>query len=576
MKKIVGLFLALMLVVSLTSCQAKEKKFQGTAKGFSSDITVEVTFDDAKKITDIKVISSKESADIGEVALPKMVEKVVGANSTNVDVVTTATVTCVAFIDAVNAAIKAAGLNPADYQSVVKQDVKKTAETKDVDVVVIGAGGAGMVAAIEAATAGKKVLIVEKAPLVGGNTSRATGGMNAANTVYQKEAKIEDTVQLFIDDTMKGGKNINDPELVKTMAEQSSAAIDWLASIGAVLKDVGKAGGASVNRAHRPVNAEGKILSVGSYLVPIFEENCKKLGVEILLETPASKIIVQDGKAVGVMASSAAVDYTINAKNVIITTGGFGGNLEMVAKLKPELKGYVTTNAPTITGDGIVMAQEVGAATVDMEMIQIHPTVVQANGALITESLRGDGAILVNVEGKRFIDETLTRDVVSAGVIAQKESVAWLIVDGKMFEDSTVIQGYVKKGYMVEGATLADLAKAMSVDAATLETTMKTWVDSVKAGKDAEFNRPDLDKAKYDLSVAPYYAVKIAPGVHHTMGGIKINKSTQVLNEKGEVIPGLFAAGEVTGGVHGANRLGGNAVSDIVVFGRIAGKEAAK
>ena len=584
MKKILSVLLTVIMVISLSACSTgtssndafKGGTFSGSAKGFSGDINVEVTIDDNKTITKVEVVKSSESADIGEKALPKLVEEVVASNSSQVDVVSTATVTSDAFIEAVNAAIVAAGLKPEDFKPTEKTVTEMKDETIDVDVVIIGAGGAGMVAGITAAEAGKNVLIVEKAPIVGGNTSRATGGMNAAGTHYQKEQGIEDSVELFIEDTMKGGHDLNDPELVKTLAENSANAIDWLDSIGAELKDVGKAGGASVNRSHRPVNDEGKILSVGSYLVSKFEETCKSAGVKIMLDTEATEIIMKDGAAVGIKAKSVDTNYTINAKAVIDAAGGFGGNMDMVVQYKPELKGYVSTNASTITGDGIKMAEAVGAATVDMEQIQIHPTVVQETGALITESLRGDGAILVNAEGKRFTDETLTRDVVSANVISQTGSYAWLIVNQKMFDDSTVIQKYVDQGYMIKADDVASLAKLIGTDEATLKTTLDTWNSAIENNNDAEFNRKGLDTMAYNITEPPYYAVKIAPGIHHTMGGIKINTSTQVIDTKGNVIPGLYAAGEVTGGVHGGNRLGGNAVADIVVFGRIAGQQASE
>lgn len=580
MKNIVKLMLTALLGVSmLAGCSKPEFKggtYSGEAQGYSSTIKVEVEISSDKEITAIQVVESAESDDIGEVALPILVEKVLDAQSLEVDAVTTATVTSNGFLLAVTKAIESAGLKITDIKVKDKETSGKKTETIETDVVIIGAGGAGMTAAITAAQNGKKVVVVEKAPIVGGNTSRATGGMNAAETTYQKEAKIEDTTDLFYEDTMKGGYNKNNPVLVRTMVDNSAAAVEFLDSIGAHLSDVGKAGGASVNRSHRPVDESGKILSVGSYLVPIFEKTSKDLNVEFYTETEATEILMENGAAVGIKAVSADTEYTIKAKAVIIASGGFGGNLEMVAEYKPELKDYVTTNASTITGDGIKMAETVGAGLVDMQEIQIHPTVVQSNGALITESLRGDGAILVNNSGERFTNEVLTRDVVSANVIAQEGQSAWLIVDQTMFDDSNVIQGYVNKGYMVQGATVADLAKVMEVDEATLAKTLENWTAMVKAGVDTEFGREGMDTVKYDLSTAPYYAVKIAPGVHHTMGGIQINEKTEVVNKDGVVIPGLYAAGEVTGGVHGGNRLGGNAVADIVVFGRIAGQSASE
>ncbi|MCI5774258.1 MAG: flavocytochrome c [Erysipelotrichaceae bacterium] len=488
-------------------------------------------------------------------------------------------------------------------------------ETKDVDVVVVGAGGAGMSAAITAAQEGKSVIIVEKADIVGGNSSRATGGMNAAKTVYQDENTFEeqsgvekmiatakesypeladltatvekqyadyqanpegyfDSTELFMLDTLVGGKNLNDPELVKTLVDNSADAIDWLAGLEApiALNNVSSFGGASVKRIHRPVDAEGKVLSVGSYMVPLLEENCEKLGVEILKGTTADAIIMKDGVAAGVSATSGNTKYTINAKSVVLATGGFAGNLEMVVEYKADLDGFITTNAATITGDGIKMAEAVGAGLVDMDQIQIHPTVHQETSALITEGLRGDGAILVNQEGVRFCDEVGTRDAVSAAELAQTGGYAYLIVDQKMVDASSVIAGYIKKGLTIGGGDVKELAEAIGCDEATLTTTLETWNAAVAAQNDAEFGRTSFAEA---LDTAPYYAIKIAPGVHHTMGGVMINTNAEVLTAEGEVIPGLYAAGEVTGGVHGANRLGGNAVADIVVFGRIAGSSAA-
>ena len=217
------------------------------------------------------------------------------------------------------------------------------------------------------------------------------------------------------------------------------------------------------------------------------------------------------------------------------------------------------------------MAQAIGADTVDMDQIQIHPTVEANTAALITEGLRGDGAVLINAEGKRFIDEVGTRDVVSAAEIAQTGSYSWLVVDQAMADASSVIQGYIKKGYTVTGETYEELGKAMGVDEAAFAETMNTWNGYVEAKNDPDFGRTSFANK---LDTAPYYAIKVTAGVHHTMGGLKINTNTEVLNENGEVIPGLFAAGEVTGGVHGANRLGGNAVADFTVFGRIAGAAA--
>lgn len=627
-KSVSALAMAAVIAVSLFGygCGAKSAStssdagvsgdFTGTAKGFGGDVSVTLTLTDGA-ITGCTAEGKDETQGVGSEAIAQMPGKIAESGSIAVDGVSGATLTSTAIKEAAAAALTAAGLNPDDYKTAVEKDAAAEDSTVDADVVVVGAGGAGMTAAITAAAEGKSVVVLESQSMVGGNSVRATGGMNAAKTVYQDEnefgesAGVEktlktaaekyadnetitalaktvseqwaayqanptgyfDSVELMELDTMIGGKGINDPELVETLCANSADAIDWLDEHGITLHNVSSFGGASVKRIHRPVNAEGKTVSVGSYMIPLLQENCEKAGVKMMLDTTATEILTDaNGAAVGVKATGASGEtVTVNAKAVVLATGGFGANLDMVVKYKPELKGFMTTNAPGIQGQGIEMAQAIGAATVDMDQIQIHPTVEANTAALITEGLRGDGAILINEEGKRFIDEVGTRDVVSAAEIAQTGSYSWLVVDQAMADASSVIQGYIKKGYTVTGATYEELGKAMGVDAAAFAETMEKWNGYVEAKNDPDFGRTSFANP---LNTAPYYAVKVTAGVHHTMGGLKINANTEVLNEKGEVIPGLFAAGEVTGGVHGANRLGGNAVADFTVFGRIAGAAA--
>ena len=627
-KSVSALAMAAVIAVSLFGygCGAKPAStssdagvsgnFTGTAKGFGGDVSVTLTLTDGA-ITGCTAEGKDETQGVGSEAIAKMPGEIAESGSIAVDGVSGATVTSTAIKEAAAAALTAAGLNPDDYKTAVEKTGSAEDSTVEADVVVVGAGGAGMTAAITAAGEGKSVVILESQSMVGGNSVRATGGMNAGKTVYQDEnefgesAGVEktlktaaekyadnetitalaktvseqwaayqanptgyfDSVELMELDTMIGGKGINDPELVETLCANSADAIDWLDEHGITLHNVSSFGGASVKRIHRPVNAEGKTVSVGSYMIPLLQENCEKAGVKMMLDTTATEILTDaNGAAVGVKATGASGEtVTVNAKAVVLASGGFGANLDMVVKYKPELKGFMTTNAPGIQGQGIEMAQAIGAATVDMDQIQIHPTVEANTAALITEGLRGDGAILINEEGKRFIDEVGTRDVVSAAEIAQTGSYSWLVVDQAMVDASSVIQGYIKKGYTVTGATYEELGKAMGVDAAAFAETMDKWNGYVEAKNDPDFGRTSFANP---LNTAPYYAVKVTAGVHHTMGGLKINANTEVLNEKGEVIPGLFAAGEVTGGVHGANRLGGNAVADFTVFGRIAGAAA--
>ena len=618
MKKIISIVLCVCMVLSMglvVMADGVSGDFTGTAQGLGGDVTVTLTLKDGK-IVGCTATGDKETEGIGSKVIDTFPAIVAESGSIAVDAISGATVTSNAFLAAAEAALTEAGLNPEDYKTAIATAAGED-RTVDVDVVVVGAGGAGMTAAIAASADGLKVVVVESQAMVGGNSVRSTGGMNAAKTPLQdnntfgESAGVDktlaaaegyadnetivalaatvseqweaykanpvgyfDSVELMELDTMIGGKGINDPELVKTLCSNSADSIAWLESIGAPLTSVGAFGGASVKRIHRPVNAEGKTVSVGAYIVPILEKNLQDAGVEIILNTTVDTILTDaNGAACGV--TGVATDgskLTVNADAVILATGGFGANLDMVVSYKPELAGFMTTNAAGIQGQGIKMAEALGAATVDMNQIQIHPTVEANTASLITEGLRGDGAILVNAEGKRFFDEVSTRDKVSAAEIAQPGSYSYLIVDQAMADASNVIQGYITKGFTTQGETYEELAKALDMDEATFAETMNTWNSYVEAKNDPDFGRTSFANP---LNTAPYYAIKVTAGVHHTMGGLKINPATEVLTEDGTAIPGLFAAGEVTGGVHGANRLGGNAVADFVVFGRIAAQSAA-
>ena len=542
--------------------------YTGSAKGFGGDVDVTVTVSE-KSIDSIQIDGSHETENIGTFAVDMLDDRILAAQSPNVDALTGATVTSNAVFRALNDALVLAGADLSKFPKVSEADGgEKTYEDLEADIVIVGAGGAGMTAAINATQAGKKVIVLEKMPYAGGNTTKATGGMNAAETHYQKEQGIEDSVAQFVEDTMKGGHEINDKDLVTVMAKNSAKAIDWLDSIGAPLPKVSFSGGATNKRIHAPEDGSG----VGAYLVTSFLRTMNELGIQVMYDTRATSLMTLNGTVVGVQAESDSANYTIHAKAVILATGGFGNNEDMVVHYKPDLKGTVTTSAPGVTGDGIRMAEAVGAALVDIDQIQLHPTVEQSTSMLITEGVRGDGAILVNQEGKRFINELLTRDVVSAGELAQPGSYAYIIFDQHLRDGLKAIEKYVSTGITVQGDTIEDLAEQLEIDPATLADTLNKWNQYVADQKDPDFDRTTGMEA--DLSQPPYYAIKIAPGIHHTMGGVKIDTSARVIDVSGKPIPGLFAAGEVTGGVHGGNRIGGNAVADIVVFGKVASDSA--
>ena len=445
-------------------------------------------------------------------------------------------------------------------------------ELKDsYDVIIVGAGGAGMTAALEAKASGMNPVIFEKMPVAGGNTTKSSSGMNASETKFQKEQGIEDSNDKFYEETLKGGKGTNNPEMLRFFVDHSASAIDWLDSIGIRLNNITITGGMSVERTHRPEDGS----AVGQYLVNGLIKNVQEQEIPLFVNADVKEITEKDGQATGVkVVFNGEEEKAITAKAVVIASGGFGANFDMIKEFRSDLAGYVTTNQEGSTGDGITMIEELGGTTVDMDQIQVHPTVQQEKSYLIGEVVRGEGGILVNAEGKRFHNEMDTRDNVTAAINELPEKSAYLVFDSGVKSRAKAIEQYEKMGFVVQGDTIEALAEKMNVPADALKTTLDTWNSAVANKNDAEYGRSTgMDN---DLSGAPYYAIKIGPGIHYTMGGVQINTNTEVLNKEGQAIPGLFAAGEVTGGLHGQNRIGGNSVAEIIIFGRQAGVKSAE
>lgn len=545
----------------LLSYSAFAGTYNGVAKGFGGDIIIDAEIAN-NKLEAINVKSESES-DFAKPAIKAIIGKVIATQSLDVDNVAGATATSKGIKGAISEAVKASGatLTKVEEKSAVQE---KSTET---DIVVIGGGGAGITAAIAAHEKGAKVILLEKTALLGGNTNYATGGINAAGTKIQKEAGIEDSPELFMQDTMKGGKGVNNKELVKVMTENSAGIVDWLVERGVDITEVTYSGGQSVKRIHRPTGG----VAVGPVVVSGLTKVLDKEKIDYRTSDKAVEILKTGNKVSGVKVSGANGDYTIKAKAVIVATGGFGANAEMVEKYNPNLKGFGTTNSPAILGEGIEMVQKVGGDLVDMKEIQTHPTVVHKKPYMITESVRGEGAILINRDAKRFINELETRDVVSKAVLDQKEGSAYILFNQEIREKLKAADGYVKKGYAVEG-TLDEIAKQLGIDGKTLKETVEKYNEAVRLKVDNEFNKTNFAR---ELLGNKFYAIEISPAIHHTMGGVRINTNAEVLAKNGKAIRGLYAAGEVTGGVHGANRIGGNAVTDITVFGKIAGENAA-
>ena len=439
------------------------------------------------------------------------------------------------------------------------------------DIVIIGSGGAGLSSAITATEKGAKVIVLEKMAYFGGNSNRSEGEMNAAGTKQQKAHGItDDTPERFAADTIRGGHGLNDPALVKALTENAASAEEWLLDLGAhFCHRMGRGGGQTRARGHGPCNGS----PVGIEIMRVLGERADKDHIDMRLNNRVTKILMKNGKVSGVQVKTPKGMETINAKAVILATGGFGANHKMVEKYRPELKGFSTTNHPGATGDGIILAQQVGAGLTDIEQIQIHPTVIKKNGALISESMRARGGFLLNKNGKRFTNELLTRDVVSANELKQPGGIAYLVIDNSIYSKNKMAQNYTAEKLMTKCDTIADVAKLIGVDEKVVQASFDQYHKAFDNKKDDLFGRPEM---LIRMDQAPYFVAEVTPGIHHTMGGVKIDPQAEVLTPEKKPIPGLFAAGEVTGGVHGGNRIGGNAVADIITFGRISANSALK
>ena len=545
---------------------------EGTAAGHNGDLKAVVTFD-GDKIAKID-LTHEETEGLGDKAADKLVEEIVANNSINVDTVSGATVTSTAVIEAVKAAIEASGRDVKNFETEGEEKKGETVE-KDTDVVVIGGGGAGFAAAVSAKEAGANVILVEKLASVGGNTLISGGEYAAPANDIQKEEGIEDSKELFAKDVEEAGGN---PELIKVLADKATEDAYWLRDdIGVEwLDSLMFFGGHSVKRSLIPA------AHTGNELIKNYLKKAEELGIEVLTETDVKEILSKDGKVCGIKAETKDGELVVNAKSVVVASGGFGANADMCYENDKEIDEHVlSTNSPGATGDGILMAEKLGADTVDMDKIQLYPVCDVETGKLLYcgDTRLVGGALLVNKEGKRFVEELGTRREISMAIKAQTDYVGYVLWDetsnektGTMKSNPEEAKSLFDRGLMVKADTLDELADHFGIDKDALLETVKTFNENSAKKEDPEFN---LRMLGWQVKDAPFYMMKAAPAVHHTMGGLKINTDAQVLNKDGEWIDGLYAAGEVTGGIHGSNRLGSVAMADITVFGRIAGENAA-
>lgn len=437
----------------------------------------------------------------------------------------------------------------------------------EADVVIIGAGASGMSAAIEAESLGFEVVLLEKMPYVGGNTIRATAGINIVDSPEQAAMGIEDSKSLFVSDVMASGHSENNVLMVEKLADESASALDWLNDMGADLTDVGILAGHSVARTLRPSGG----LPVGGEIVRVLKNKIDQMGIDLRLENKATKILTDaHGKITGVeVVDRTGRTYVVKTSKVIIATGGFGGSPEMYVYYNQKLKGYKTTNSPSATGDFIGLVENLNVQLVDMSYIQTHPTVSYEYGMLITEAIRGNGGILINNKGLRFADELENRDLLSEAILDQPNQEVFLIFNDSIKASLASSNDYINMDIVMTANSLSELAETMRVDRQSFAQTVESYNQYVEQGEDLAFGRRALERK---IDEGPFYAIQVIPGVHYCMGGILIDDKARAIDDNNNPVLGLYASGEATGGIHGLNRLGGNSLLDAIVFGRIAGR----
>lgn len=577
-KTLLGI-MTLLLALNAYGVEFKAGTYVGEAKGYRGDIKAQVTVS-KDRIENIEIVKNGDTPILSDAAAKKVTENILKYQTLRVDGAAGATSSSRAVERAVKNALKNSGADLSKLNKRVKTEkvAKLKQETVNEDVVVIGAGGAGLVAAIEAKLNGaKNVAVLEKMAFAGGNTLISGGEYAAPNNWIQEKKGIQDSKDIFYNDILKGGDNEGDPKLVRVLADNALDGAKWLRDYVDVTFEDRQLffGGHSVERSLVPKDA------TGVEMIKKLLAKADELGIKVYYETPATELIVDKDRVVGVKAESATTDYTFNAKNgVIIASGGFGSNVQMRMKYNKDIDDSIlSTNTVGITGDGIVMAEKVGAKLEDMQFIQTYPTCDPISGALLYfgDVRLAGGSILVNQEGKRFVEELQRRDVISMAIKSQPGSVAYQFCDQAQVDNSGVAEHHkgeveylFNNKLVVKANTIKEAADFFGIDAKELEKTVDKYNEYAKNGKDLEFNKRGK-LTPFDKN-GPFYIMKAVPAVHHTMGGLKIDENARVINQNGEPIKGLYAAGEVTGDIHGTNRLGSDAIADITVFGKIAGK----
>jgi len=621
-KTMLALGLVAMLLVSITGCSKKNTNttaepsavptesassnnegasytagtYTATVTGMH-EMTVTVTLSETK-ILDIQ-IEHKETPGVGEPATLSIPAEIIETQGLGVDLVSGATLSSNAVIEGVTACLKQAGVSEDGINkllAIAKITEKAEDQLLTADVIVIGAGGAGMAAAVTANQAGKSVIVIEKSSKMGGNTILSGGALNAVDEGSETAIANKDSVENHYNQTFDGGDQAGDPVLVHTLVDNAWSGVEWLMSLGMKFNEkVFTVTGGMWPRAHKPVEPEGT-----GFFITYKNYIDTHTGITMVYNTTAKELIVEDNVVTGITCIGETGNIvTAKATNgIVLATGGFGRNVEMRVKYNEITKKWPTldesipsTNTSGITGDGIIMAEAIGANLVQMENIQLLPLGDPKTGSLSGNIEHAvESRIFINLEGNRFVNEGGRRDEMTLALFEQTEAKMFIVMDSDTYPEGTELNNFgesiadlVASGRALKADSLEELATLMKVPVDSLITSVKDYnrycQGGDQEGQTDSFGRAlftDTDGVNNGINDAPYYATVRVPTVHHTMGGIQINEHAQVIDTNSNIIAGLFAAGEVTGGIHGTNRLGGNALADTVTFGRIAGTSASE
>lgn len=567
MKKLLLLLISFLLVGCSASNVTSENTIIVEKQGHNGKIQVAVSFQN-NQIRQVEILNHHESPGVSDPALIDLPKEIVEYQSVALDVKSGVSVSSKAVLEAVSEAILQAGYALDDFQQPIEyaENPKEIIEIEK-DVVIIGSGGAGISAAATIHELNGSVVIVEKMPYYGGNTLRAGGTMNAVDPIRQKRQGIEDSIELYIQQTYDFGGQKGDLKLIQTLAENALDARNWLSSYGGkwseyVYQTIGGLWPRSMD-----VNVYGDTLNM--YLDPLLKAVLSDEENDLLLNVKATAILMDEGVVKGIEAESTidGTKYRIyGKKGVLIATGGYSANLEMVRLFNSNIP-LNTSNHIGATGDGIILAQQVNAALVGMDAIQIHPHGNPQSGLLQSE-IAGNvtDSIYINVDGKRFVNEQATWQEISEAVLNQPNKIMYSIYDAAQnIQDKMQA---ISEFRLIEADSIGSLATKLGIDETSLKNTIQTYNTAILQGSEDAFGK----NLGHPIEQAPFYACLLTPVYHYTMGGIQINEQAQVISIDHQVIPHLYAAGEVTGGIHGDNRLGGNAMTDNTVFGRIAGQ----